>query len=421
MRRLHRIIGQPRRRAHDRPLEAVSPLLPGGIDPQLRGQAGPVGARHQRAQIVGQRLGQHRHDAVGEIDRVAAARRLAVERAAGGDVGADIGNGDDDVPAAGIGRIRIGLGPHRVVEIAGVAVVDRDQRELAQIGAAGRISEPRGGRLGQRGGRELARNVECGDHHRADRAGRIGRAEAFDDAGALAEAARRQRLGDHQLVIAKPGRIVAEDAVLALIAAIGRDDYPAVACPAEYADDAARRFVEAADDFGLDLARIAADQPCQGALAGCEFLAGRANEAKARRLAARLPGQRPGQGHAVGVAAEALDRHDFGERRSGGEFAVGRAHQFAGAPDPAQHIPQRRLLGRSQPKGAGNFARAKRARIVAQELDQRLGRGQGARGTARRFSRATAQSQLAWPGWPATTAPHSRRGSTPLSSPDANP
>ena len=43
------------------------------VDPQLRGRAGTIFARPQRAQIVGQRLRQHRHDPVGEIHRVAAA------------------------------------------------------------------------------------------------------------------------------------------------------------------------------------------------------------------------------------------------------------------------------------------------------------------------------------------------------------
>ena len=121
-------------------------LRPCDIDPQMRRDAGAVLARPQRAQIVRQRLGQHRHDAVGEIDRVAAPRRLAVERAAGRDIGRDIGDRDDDVPAARVGRVRIGLGPDRVVEIARVLAVDRDQREVAQIGAAvsARIAGVRG-------------------------------------------------------------------------------------------------------------------------------------------------------------------------------------------------------------------------------------------------------------------------------------
>ena len=84
-------------------------------------------------------LRQHRHDAVGEIDRVAAPRRLAVEGAA---------RRSRRPPTSAIAttmcqppricRIRVGLGPDRVVEVARIAAVDRDQRHLAQIGAAGR-------------------------------------------------------------------------------------------------------------------------------------------------------------------------------------------------------------------------------------------------------------------------------------------
>ncbi len=294
MRRLDRIVGQPGRRAHDRALKAVPPLMPGGVDPQVHGEARPVGAWYQRAQIVGQRLRQHRHDAVGEIDRVATAERLAVERAAGGDIGADIGNRDDGVPAAGIGRIRIGLGPHRIVEITRVAVVDRDQCQPAQIGAAGRISRPRGGGLGERGGRKLGGDLERGDRHPADRPRRIRRAEAVEDAAAFAEAARRQFLGDYQLVIGKPGRVMAEHPVLALVPAVDGDDFAAIARPVEDTDDAVRCLVEAADDFSLDLARAAADQPRQRALAWCELFAGCANQAKVRRLATCRPGNRPG-------------------------------------------------------------------------------------------------------------------------------
>src|SRR5207244_4903119 len=102
-------------------------------------------------------------------------------------------------------------------------------------------------------------------------------------------------------VIGKPDRVMAEHVVLAFVAAIGGDDDPAIARPAEDADNAARRFVEAADDFGVDLARIAADQPRQRALARREFVARRANQAKARRLVARRPGNRAGQRYAVSI------------------------------------------------------------------------------------------------------------------------
>ena len=84
-------------------------------------------------------LGQHRHDAVGEIDRVAALARGAVERVARAHVPGDVGDRDERMPAAGARRI--GLGPDRIVEIAGVGAVDGDQRHSAQIGR-GRPAPP---------------------------------------------------------------------------------------------------------------------------------------------------------------------------------------------------------------------------------------------------------------------------------------
>ena len=45
LRRLHGVIGQPRRRAHDRALEMVAPLASAGVDPQMRGDTGAVLAR----------------------------------------------------------------------------------------------------------------------------------------------------------------------------------------------------------------------------------------------------------------------------------------------------------------------------------------------------------------------------------------
>ena len=94
----------------------------------------------QRAQIVGDALRQHRHDAVGEIDRVAALQRLAVERRAGPDIGRDIGDRDGDDDAAGVVRVAVGLGVDGVVMVLGVGRIDGDQRQVAPVLAARRAS-----------------------------------------------------------------------------------------------------------------------------------------------------------------------------------------------------------------------------------------------------------------------------------------
>ena len=60
---------------------------------------------------------------------------------AGMHIGGDIGDGDDDAEAAAIGRIVVGLGPDRVIMVAGIGRIDGDERQLAS---------DRGGRCGRR-------------------------------------------------------------------------------------------------------------------------------------------------------------------------------------------------------------------------------------------------------------------------------
>ena len=95
--------------------------MPDAVEGHEAGKARPLLVFAQRAEIVGNPLGQHRHDAIGEIDRVAADARFAVERRPGPHIGRDIGDGDDDLDAAFIGRIVVGLRPHRIVMIARIA------------------------------------------------------------------------------------------------------------------------------------------------------------------------------------------------------------------------------------------------------------------------------------------------------------
>ena len=84
----------------------------------------------QRAEIVGDALRQHRHDAVGEIDRVAALQRLAVERRIRQHIGGDVGDRDGGDEAAGVLLVRIRLGEDGVVVILGVGRIDGHQRQL---------------------------------------------------------------------------------------------------------------------------------------------------------------------------------------------------------------------------------------------------------------------------------------------------
>ena len=87
----------------------------------------------QRADVGGQFLRQHRHDAVGEIDAVAARPRLAVELGAGADVEADVGDGDDRLPPALVVLVIVRRGPDGVVMVARIGGVDGDDRQMRQV------------------------------------------------------------------------------------------------------------------------------------------------------------------------------------------------------------------------------------------------------------------------------------------------
>src|SRR5207245_4744932 len=155
--------GEPSGSTEHSPPEPVPPLTAGGVDPQVDGRARTVGTGLERAELVRQRLAQHRDDAVGEIDRVATPQGFAVECRAGAYVPGDVGYCHDEMPAAAISRVRIWLGPHRVVEVASIAAVDGDQREIAQIGSAGQRRRPCRLGFGDYRHREFGRNVMARD------------------------------------------------------------------------------------------------------------------------------------------------------------------------------------------------------------------------------------------------------------------
>jgi hypothetical protein len=209
----------------------------------MRRETSAIFLRLQRAQPVRQGLGQHRHDAVGEVHRIAALVRLAVERAARRDIVRDIGNRDHEMPSIGVLRIGVRLGPDRVVEIARVAAVNRDQVERAQIGPAGAVSRLRRRRLGEGSSREDMRDLELRDRYEADGSRRFRRAKPLDDPDARwAVAPRRQRLCRDQLTISRAGDIPLFDDIFAPVAAVGRNDAAAIMGAAKDPDDGAQGF-----------------------------------------------------------------------------------------------------------------------------------------------------------------------------------
>ena len=167
--------------AHHDAVEGVAALVAGAIEGHAHGECRAVLRLAQGAEIVGDALGQHGHDAVGEIDRVAARPGLAVHRGAGRHVGRDVRDGDGDDPAALVGRIVVRRGVDGVVMVLGRLGVDGEEGEGApvltlEILALAQADGRSGLRLGQHVGREDMADVVRMDGDEADGllGGRIG-------------------------------------------------------------------------------------------------------------------------------------------------------------------------------------------------------------------------------------------------------
>ena len=101
VRLLQALVGKACGAAHQAAAEAMGGLSAVRVNVEFDEQTAAILVRAQAAPAVGQRLGQHRHDAVGEIDAVAAGARRVVERRSRADVMRDIGDRDDEAEAPG--------------------------------------------------------------------------------------------------------------------------------------------------------------------------------------------------------------------------------------------------------------------------------------------------------------------------------
>ena len=113
-------------------MEAVRAFAAIGTDDHAHRKRRTVFERAQRTEVVGDALRQHRHDAVGKVDRIAALERGAVERRAGPHIMRHVGDSDTDDVTARIARVGVGLGMDGVVMVLGVRRVDGDERDLRQ-------------------------------------------------------------------------------------------------------------------------------------------------------------------------------------------------------------------------------------------------------------------------------------------------
>ena len=212
--------------ADQRAGEAVGADVTVGIEGEADGDGGAVGAVDERAEVAGEAVREHGDDAVGEVGGVAAAAGLAVEGAAGADVGGDVGDGDPDDVAPGVLRVVVGVGEDGVVVVAGVGGVDGDEGERAQVLALAEGQRARGFGLGEGGLGELVGDAVLvdGDERDGFRRGRV--AEAGGDAGArqAVRAGLADLLGLDQLARAGSAAVALGDQPVAVGALVDGGD-----------------------------------------------------------------------------------------------------------------------------------------------------------------------------------------------------
>ncbi len=200
------LVVQPRVRADRRAVEA-HPRDVGPREVELDGHRRALLQRHERAGLVGQRLGQHRLHAPGDVDARPAPRRLAVDERARPHVGADVG---DVHPDPG-GAVVEALGGDRVVEVARGDRIDRERRQVGEVAAGDLLVDAVVARLlgGALHGGIEAPPQPAVEHERLEHVGGHVRApEAAQDLGVAAGA--RGRPDQHE-VADRDARVAVED------------------------------------------------------------------------------------------------------------------------------------------------------------------------------------------------------------------
>ena len=375
--RLGLFVAELGRRAHQAADEAVAGLPAVAVEDHPHGHGGPVLAFAQAAEAVAQPLGQHRLDAVGEVDAVALLAGLLVQGHAVADVGGDVGDGDPDDPAAGVLRVRIGMGEDGVVVIAGVGRVDGDERQVAQVLAPLQRRVLGGFRLGLGLGGEAHRDAVGVDGDERRRPRLILAADALQQLaalGAVALAARLQLdLGQDQIAVLQVARLVRVEDQAVLGLAINRLDPDLAMALADHAQDAVGALAQLLDQPRLGLAALQPLEADQAAVADArragDGLVAVGRQPDQRQILAALD-----QLHIEIAVIVALDHVGDAHGREGpglGEAAPAALAQRALGLEALEHLAQRAAVGALQPEGLGDISLLRLAR-VAQEADQGL-------------------------------------------------
>ena len=238
-------------------MEARAAALAARVELHLDREHEPVDVRAQRADVAGEPLGQHRDRAVREVHAVAAAQRLAVDRRARRDPVRDVRDRDPQPRSRRARR----LDAHRVVVVARGRGIDRDERAVAQIGAARELARVG---LAQRFDlrERLVRKFHgqpMAPHDRREVGVRIaGPAEPLDDAHPGRSLALRLALPPlgrhraHDLAGPRAARVAARDAQPPVaVVAIRRDaDHLVLLVPAQDADPVIARAADHLEQLG---------------------------------------------------------------------------------------------------------------------------------------------------------------------------
>ena len=350
-------------------VEGVADFSPLGGEGHLHRQRRPVDALFQGAEVIRDALGQHRHDAVGEIDRVAALKRLAVERSAGAHIGGDIGDCDGDDYAAEVLLVGVGFRVDRVVMVLGVGRIDCEERQVAKILAAGHDSGFCRLGFGKHVLREDVRDFVRVDGDHRNRLLRGQRSQHLDHPSARQAVPAGRRLLDlDQIALFRAVEIVSRDGHLRLATLDRFDSEGAVVGLPEHAEHGFRALLEYlhhAAGVGRAFSLVRGEGLCQHAVAyaGRRAAAGWAQRNDRRLAKALVPFTRPRQKPAVRVARIDLEHADMRQAARAREALAFPVEQ-ALVLKLAQRILQPGAVVALQRKGLGYLALARAFRVL---------------------------------------------------------
>ena len=174
----------------------------------------------QRAQIIRQSFGQHRHNAVGHVNRIAAFARFDIHLAGRFYIGRDIGNRHPNNIAALI--VRVGFGKYRIVMVAGIGRVNGDKGQGGQVFAPCRIGFCHGFGFGHHRIGENSRQTLLGNRDKRKGVRVVCRADIFFQLCAFRPHARAGQFFANQQIAMRRFGIFFKLIVIAL-AAVGGD------------------------------------------------------------------------------------------------------------------------------------------------------------------------------------------------------